>query len=162
MQTRITLEPTKFEPILRAMYALRAAVRESGLEPSLLTLVKVRVSQINGCGYCIDMHTKDARAAGESEQRLYLLQAWREAPLYNDRERAALAWAEAVTTLSGGHVPDAVYDQARASFSETELAALTLAIVEINGWNRFSIAFKYHAGDYQPGSVKELREAVVA
>jgi AhpD family alkylhydroperoxidase len=151
MQTRIPLVPTKFETAFRAMRALSTAVRESGLESSLIHLVRLRVSQINGCGYCIDMHSKDARAEGESEQRLYLLQAWREAPLYNDRERAALAWAEAVTTVSDQHVPDAIYDQARAVFSESELAALTLAVVEINGWNRFCIAFNAIPGSYRVG-----------
>jgi len=151
MQTRITLEPTKFESIVRAMSGLGTAVRESGLERSLLHLIRLRVSQLNGCGYCIDMHTKDARADGESEQRLYLLQVWREAPLYNERERAALGWAEAVTKLQDGHVPDAAYDAARAAFGEAQLAALTLAIVEINGWNRFCISFNKLPGDYRVG-----------
>jgi AhpD family alkylhydroperoxidase len=151
MQARIPLTPTKFDAAFRAMRALGSAVRESGLDRSLIHLVRVRVSQINGCGYCIDMHTKDARAAGESEQRLFLLQVWREAPLYTDRERAALAWAEAVTTISKEHVPDATYEQARAAFSESEMAALTLAIVEINGWNRFAISFNAIPGTYRVG-----------
>jgi AhpD family alkylhydroperoxidase len=111
----------------------------------------MRVSQVNGCGYCLDMHSKDARAEGESEQRLYLLQAWREAPLYTKRERAALAWSEAVTQLTEHHVPDDVYSQVSAQFNEAELAALTLAVVEINGWNRFCIALNAVPGSYTVG-----------
>jgi AhpD family alkylhydroperoxidase len=149
MQTRISFVPTKFEAVYRAMVGLGAAVRASGLEQSLIELVRLRVSQLNGCGYCIDMHSKDARAAGETEQRLYLLQAWREAPMFTDRERAALAWAEGVTLLTEHHVPDAVYDQAKAAFNDTELTALTLAIVEINGWNRFAISFNAVPGSYR-------------
>jgi AhpD family alkylhydroperoxidase len=151
MQPRVSLEPAKFESAFRAMLGLGKAVRESTLEPALIELVRTRVSQINGCGYCIDMHTKDARAAGESEQRLYLVQAWREAPLYNERERAALEWAEAVTNVHDEHIPDSVYDAVRSVFSETELVALTLAIVEINGWNRFCIAFNAVPGTYRVG-----------
>jgi AhpD family alkylhydroperoxidase len=151
MQTRIPLTPTKFAAEFRAMRGLHAAVDESGLEPALLELVRMRVSQINGCGYCLDMHSKDARAKGETEQRIYLLQAWRETPLYSDRERAALAWAEALTNISKAHVSDALYDEARAQFSEAELAALTLAVVEINGWNRFAIAFNAVPGTYRVG-----------
>ena len=150
MQTRIALVPTNFEAVFRAMRGLSLVVHESGLEKSLIELVKVRVSQINGCGFCLDMHTKEARAAGESEQRLYLLQAWRETPLYNDRERAALGWAEAVTNISA-HVSDAIYDEARRAFSESELAALTLAVVEINGWNRLAISFNAVPGNYRVG-----------
>src|SRR5919198_2756433 len=105
----------------------------------LLELVKMRASQINGCAFCLDMHSKDARARGESEQRLYLLNAWREAPFYTERERAALAWTEAVTLITDGHVPDDVYDEVRAHFSEKELADLTLAVATINAWNRLSI-----------------------
>ena len=134
----------------QAMAALQAAVNDSGLEHALLELVKIRASQINGCAFCLDMHTKDARAAGETEQRIYLLDAWREAGLYSDRERAALAWTEAVTRVADGHVPDDVYAQARSEFSEEELAKLTLAVVVINGWNRFAIAFRSEAGHYQP------------
>ncbi len=151
MQQRIPMIPTKFAGVFRAMHGLGAIVRESSLENSLIELVRTRVSQINGCGYCLDMHTKDARAAGESEQRLYLLQAWREAPVYNARERAALAWAEAVTQLRDAYVPDATYDEVRAAFSEAELMTLTLAIVEINGWNRFCIAFNAVPGSYRVG-----------
>jgi AhpD family alkylhydroperoxidase len=137
---------------LRAMYGLEAYLAKSGLERSLLLLLKFRVSQINGCAYCLDMHSKDARAGGETEQRLYLLDAWREAPLYTERERAALAWAEAVTLVTEGHVPDEVYARARAEFGEEELVNLTLAVVAINGWNRLSIAFRVTAGSYQPSS----------
>ena len=136
----------------RAMYGLEAYLAKSGLEPSLLHLLKFRVSQINGCAYCLDMHSKDLRAAGETEQRLYLLDAWRESPFYTERERAALAWAEAVTLVTEGHVPDAVYEQARAQFGEEELVNLTLAVVAINGWNRLSIAFRATPGSYQPSS----------
>src|SRR5918999_6222038 len=136
----------------RAMYGLEAHLAKSGLEPLLLHLLKFRVSQINGCAYCLDMHSKDLRAAGETEQRLYLLDAWRESPFYTERERAALAWAESVTLVTEGHVPDEVYEQARAQFSEAELVDLTLAVVAINGWNRLSIAFRAVPGSYQPSS----------
>ncbi len=112
----------------------------------------LRASQLNGCAYCIDMHTKDARAQGETEQRLYLVSAWREAPVYTDRERAALGWTEAVTRLEHAEVPDDVYREARAQFSDRELADVTLAIVAINGWNRLNIAFRAPAGDYVPGA----------
>jgi len=114
-----------------------------------LGLLEFRVSQINGCAYCLDMHSKDLRAAGETEQRLYLLEAWRESPFYTDRERAALAWAEAVTLVTEGHVPDEVFAQARKQFSEEELANLTLAVVAINGWNRLNIAFRTMPGSYR-------------
>ena len=121
-----------------------------GLEPALLELVKLRASQINGCAYCIDMHWKDARAAGESEQRLYGLDAWREAAYYSDRERAALEWTEALTNITDGHVEGAVYDAARGHFSDKELADLTWAIAGINAWNRVAIAFRSEAGLYKP------------
>lgn len=134
----------------QAMYPLEIYVRQSGLEKPLLELVKMRASQINGCAYCLDMHSKDARAAGETEQRLYGLNAWEEAPYYSDRERAALAWTEAVTLVSAGHVPDKVFEEVRKVFSEKELVSLTMAIVAINGWNRLSIAFRAVAGTYQP------------
>ena len=137
---------------LRAMFGLETYLVKSGLEPSLLHLIKFRVSQINGCAYCLDMHSKDSRAAGETEQRLYLLDAWRESPFYTERERAALAWAEAVTLVTEGHVPDEVYEQARAQFGEEELVNLTLAVVAINGWNRLSIAFRVTPGSYQPSA----------
>jgi AhpD family alkylhydroperoxidase len=149
METRI--DPTKVAPeVYRAMLALESAVRSSSLESNLLDLVRVRASQINGCAYCIDMHSKELRAAGESEQRIYLLDAWREAPFYSDRERAALAWTEAVTLIAERHVPDDVYDEARQYFTDSELARLTLAVVSVNGWNRFAIAFRAPAGKYQP------------
>ena len=134
----------------RAMSGLERYVRDSGLEQSLLELVRMRASQINGCAYCLDMHWKDARTAGESEQRLYSLNAWRETSFYTERERAALAWTEAVTLISTNHVDDELYSQARQHFSEEEVANLTLAIVAINGWNRLSISFRTEAGSYQP------------
>jgi AhpD family alkylhydroperoxidase len=135
---------------LRAMYGLEGFVRRSGIDHALLHLVKMRASQINGCAYCIDMHSKDARAAGETEQRLYGLDAWRETPFYTPRERAALAWTEALTNVRDGHVPDGVYEEARAEFSEEELVNLTMAVVAINGWNRIAIAFRTVPGSYQP------------
>ena len=124
--------------------------KSSGLEPSLLELVRLRASQINGCAFCIDMHTKDARAAGETEQRLYALSVWRETPFYTDRERAAMAWTEAITLIGEGHASDEVYEEVRQRFTEEELVNLTLAIVAINGWNRLSIAFRALPGTYQP------------
>lgn len=162
MTARIRLNPEQHREVLGAMVHLGNVARRLGIEPTLYSLIKIRVSQINGCGHCIDMHTKDARAEGETEQRIYMLNAWWETSLYSPRERAALRWAEAVTRLEHQRVPDDVYEEARAQFSEQELVALTLGVVEINGWNRFAIGFKYHAGDYQPGSVKTLREAVGA
>jgi AhpD family alkylhydroperoxidase len=135
---------------LRALSGLERYLEGCGLEPALLDLVKTRASEINGCAYCIDMHTKDARARGETEQRLYGLTAWRETPYYTERERAALAWTEAVTLIAEGHVPDAVYEQARGQFSEEELVNLTLAIIAINGWNRLAISFRTVPGHYQP------------
>ena len=138
---------------LRAVNALDRYATNCGLEAPLRELIRLRASQINRCPYCIDMHTKDARAAGETEQRLYMLNAWREAGrMYTPRERAALGWAEAVTTLTHQEVGDAVYDAARAQFSEKELVDLTLAVVAINGWNRLSIAFRAEAGAYQPAA----------
>ena len=133
----------------KAMSELHAHVHRCGLEPALLELIKLRASQINGCAHCIDMHTKELRAAGESEQRLYLLNAWEESPFYSARERAALAWTEAVTLITDGHVPDEVYAQARAQFSEQELADLTLAVIAINGANRLNIAFRTVPGSYR-------------
>ena len=128
--------------IYPAMAGLEVAVRKSGLEQPLLELVKMRASQINGCAFCLDMHSRDARKHGESENRLYLLNAWREAPVYTDRERAALAWTEAVTLVATKHPSQELYEQVRAQFSEAELASLTLAIVAINGWNRLAISFQ--------------------
>ena len=145
--------------LMRAMFGLAAPVAQSGLEKSLIDLIHFRVSQINGCAYCLDMHSKDLRAEGETEQRLYVLEAWREAPFYSERERAALAWAEAVTLLTNKDVPDDVYEQARAQFSEQELATLTLAVVAINSWNRLNIAFRTEAGGYQPGMFKTATHA---
>ena len=134
----------------RAMLALQKEVESSGLERSLLELVKIRASQINGCAYCIDMHTKDARAMGETEQRIYALNAWRETPFFNERERATLEWTEAVTQISETHVPDELYARVREHLTEPELVALTLAVIAINGWNRLAIAFRSPAGTYQP------------
>ncbi len=141
----------------RAMAALERSVRELGLESSLLELVRLRASQINGCAYCIDMHTKDARAAGETEQWLYCLSVWHECPFYTDRERAALEWTETVTRIADTHVPDDVYQRVRTQFNETELANLTLAIVAINGWNRVAISFRAVPGTYQPKTKARCR-----
>jgi AhpD family alkylhydroperoxidase len=132
-----------------AMQQLEQYVRQSGLEHSLLELIKTRASVINGCAYCVDMHTKDARAEGETEQRLYALPVWPETPFFTDRERAALAWTDAVTRISDGPVPDAVYDEARQFFDEKELVDLTMAVIAINGWNRLSVSFRTPAGSYQ-------------
>jgi AhpD family alkylhydroperoxidase len=132
-----------------AMRQLEAYVRQCGLERPLLELIKTRASQINGCAYCIDMHTKDARAHGETEQRLYGLSAWRETPFYTERERAALAWTDAVTLVGETHVPDDVYDLARAHFSAEELVNLTMAVIAINGWNRLATAFRTVPGTYR-------------
>jgi AhpD family alkylhydroperoxidase len=134
----------------RAISALDAYVARSGLEPALLELVRLRASQINGCAYCVDMHSKDARARGETEQRLYGLSVWRETPYYTNRERAALAWTEAVTLVHDGHVPDDVYSEARAEFGEEELIALTVAVIAINAWNRLAISVRTVPGTYEP------------
>lgn len=128
--------------VLSAMLALQAVANESGLDEALLNLVKLRASQINGCAFCIDMHVRDAKAAGETDERLYLLDAWREVEVYTARESAALAWTELLTRLAGTHVSDADFAAARAVFSESELAGLTLAIVAINGWNRLNVGFR--------------------
>ena len=130
-----------------ALLGTEQQVHRSGVEPSLLELVKTRASQLNGCAWCLDMHTKDARACGETEQRLYLLSAWREAPCYTERERAALAWTEAVTLIAQG-VPDAVYDEVRRHFDEKALVDLTLAVIAINGWNRMNVAFRTEVVGY--------------
>jgi AhpD family alkylhydroperoxidase len=127
---------------MKTLTTLESQIASSGLEQSLIELVKTRASQINGCAFCINMHTQDARKRGETEQRLYLLNAWREAPLYTDRERAALAWTEAVTLISETHAPDDVYNEVRAHFSETETVNLTMLIASINSWNRLAIAFR--------------------
>jgi AhpD family alkylhydroperoxidase len=139
--------------IVHAMLGLEKQVSKGGLDNKLLHLVRMRASQINGCAYCLDMHSKDARAAGETEQRLYGLNAWRETPYYSARERAALEWTEALTLVTKGHVPDDVYERVRQEFSEDELAHLSLAIVAINGWNRLNVAARTVPGDYVPGSL---------
>lgn len=136
---------------LHLLLAVEGHIRTSTLGSKLLHLVKMRASQINGCAFCIDMHSKDARAEGETEQRLYGLDAWEESPYYSDRERAALAWTDAVTILSNGRVPDSVYEQVRAQFSEAEIATLTVAIGMINSWNRLNVALRTEAGGYRPG-----------
>lgn len=137
---------------IKVLRDLEAYIHASGLDPRLLELIKTRASQINGCAYCLDMHTKDARAAGETEQRLYTVSAWQETPFFSDQERAALAWTEAVTMVSQGPISDAVYDEARHHFSEKALVDLTLAIVAINGWNRLAVSFHTVPGSYQPKS----------
>lgn len=129
---------------------LEVYLKNSGLEPELVELVKLRASQMNGCAYCIDMHTKDARTHGESEQRLYGVNAWRETPFYSERERAALTWAESVTNIGADHVPDEVYDRVKEQFTEKELVDLTLAVIAINSWNRLAISFRTPPGSYQP------------
>jgi AhpD family alkylhydroperoxidase len=149
MQSRLEIQ--KIAPqAYRAMAGLESYVRNSGLEPSLILLVKLRASQINGCSYCIDMHTKDARADGESEQRLYALVAWRETPFFTDRERAALAWTEGLTLISDNQAPDNLYQEVRQRFTEEELVNLTMAIVTINGWNRICVGFRTVPGTYAP------------
>jgi len=144
--------------VVNAMLEVTNYLRKSELEESLLNLIYLRASQINGCAFCIDMHWKDLRAAGEGEQRLYGLDAWEESPYYSDRERAALAWTEAVTKVKDGHVPDEVYERVHPFFTEKELADLTLAIVLINGWNRLNIAMRKFPGAYQPAKVRELKK----
>jgi len=134
----------------RAMLGVEQYVRSSGLEGALIELVKLRASYLNGCAYCVDMHTKDARAAGESEQRLYAVPVWRETPFFTPRERAALAWTEVVTELGRTAVPDEAYEAARAEFSEQELVDLTMAVVAINGWNRLAVSFRAEPGTYEP------------
>jgi AhpD family alkylhydroperoxidase len=149
MQAR--LDPRKAAPdAMKAISTLHAYVSHCGLDHKLLELIKLRASQINGCAWCMDMHTKELRAAGESEQRLYLLSAWRECPFYTERERAALAWTEALTLLTEDNVPDDVFALARSQFSEDELVKLTLAIVAINSANRINVAFRTVPGNYQP------------
>ena len=155
MKSRIDFTRISMQQI-QPLFALGAQIEASGLEPTLLELVKMRSSQLNGCAYCLDMHSKDARAAGETEQRLYLLDAWRETSIYSERERAALAWTEAVTLVTDGHVRDEVYADVSGHFSEQELVALTLAVVAVNSWNRLNIAFRMEAGNYRPGMFKHL------
>jgi len=141
----------KGQGALKVLFGFSAYLAKSSIEKNLLQLIDYRVSQINGCAYCLDMHSKDLRHGGESEQRIYMLSAWRETPLYTPRERAALAWAESVTLLNEGHVPDEVYEEVRKEFSEDELIELTMAVAAINTWNRLNIAFRTTPGTYQPG-----------
>ena len=148
--------------IIHAMLGLERQVQKGGLDGKLLDLVRMRASQINGCAYCLDMHSKDARANGETEQRLYGLGAWRETPYYSARERAALEWTEALTLVSETHVPDEVYERVRAQFSEDELVHLSLAIVAINGFNRLNAAAGTVPGDYVAGSVEQMHAASFA
>jgi AhpD family alkylhydroperoxidase len=152
MEARINLMNVN-PGIFQAMLGLEKQVSKSGLDSTLLNLVRMRASQINGCAYCLDMHSKDARASGETEQRLYGLNAWRETPYYSARERAALDWTEALTLVAEGHVPDEVYERVRQEFSEDELAHLSLAIVAINGWNRLNVAARTVPGGYVPRSL---------
>jgi len=149
MKSRYSYDPAAYD----AMDAVDQYLDRCGIEPPLLHLVRLRASQLNGCAYCLDMHWKDLRALGESEQRLYGLDAWRESPYYSDRERAALAWTEAVTRIEG-HVPDAVFDEVRNAFTDKELSNLTLAISQINAWNRLSIASRLVPGKYQPAKLE--------
>ena len=135
--------------VTKAMYGLSRAVNNSGLERSLLELVKMRASPINGCAYCIDMHSKDARAAGETEQRLCALNAWRETPFFSDRERAALEWTESLTLIAENHVPDELFESVRQHFSETEIVNLTFAVAAINSWNRLAISLRAVPGSYR-------------
>ncbi|MHB1672738.1 MAG: carboxymuconolactone decarboxylase family protein [Acidobacteriaceae bacterium] len=149
------LDYTKASPeAFKAMVQLEGVVRRSGIDPKLLELIKIRASQLNGCAYCIDMHTKDARFKGENEQRIYALDAWRETPFFTEKERAALAWTEALTNIQAGHAPDAVYQELSKNFSEEEQVNLTLAITTINAWNRLAIAFRVVPGSYQPTATR--------
>ena len=133
-----------------AMQNIERALRSSGVDHALADLMKIRASQLNGCAYCLDMHTKDARARGESEQRIYALDAWRETPFFTTRERSALAWTEALTNIQQGHAPDAAFQDALREFGEAELVKLTFVITQINAWNRLAIAFRAEPGNYQP------------
>ena len=153
MKPRLDYTNDAYRSALQAMYGLETYVRKTGLEGPLLELVKTRCSQINGCAYCIDMHTKDARASGETEQRLYALSAWRETPFYTDRERAALEWAEALTLISENDMGDALYERVLQHFSEEEVLKLSMAVVAINGWNRLAIASRAVPGSYEPAAM---------
>jgi AhpD family alkylhydroperoxidase len=152
MNPRIDVTKYLSSGLVRSMFSLSTEV-EKRIERPLLALVEIRASQINGCAYCIDMHTKDARLAGETEQRIYALNAWRETPFFTDRERAALEWTEAVTRVADTHVPDEVYDRVATQFNEEDLVALTFAVIVINSWNRLSISFRPAVGTYQPKAV---------
>ncbi len=145
--------------IIRALLGVERQVRQAGFDDKLLDLVRMRASQINGCAYCLDMHSKDARAHGETEQRLYSLDAWRETPYYSARERAALEWTEALTLIAATRAPDDVYERVREQFSEDELAHLSLAIASINSWNRLNIAARTVPGDYVPGMLEPVHAA---
>lgn len=149
MQPRLKYEEAAPQAY-KAMLAFNHASKQFSLEKPLVELVKTRASQINGCAYCVDMHTKDARAGGETEQRLYNLSVWRETPFYSERERAALEWTEAVTLLSANNVPDDVYERVHAQFSDEEMVELTITIIVINGWNRLAVPFRDEVGSYQP------------
>jgi AhpD family alkylhydroperoxidase len=151
MSPRIDVTKYLTSGLGRAMFTLSSEVA-SKLEPALFELVKIRASQLNGCAYCIDMHTKDARRAGETEQRIYALNAWRETPFFSDRERAALEWTEALTRLADSHVSDDLFDRVRRQFDEVELVTLTFAVIVINGWNRLSISFRPSVGAYEPAA----------
>jgi AhpD family alkylhydroperoxidase len=151
MNPRIDITKYLSSGLGRAMLNLSAEV-EAKLDRPLFELVKIRASQINGCAYCIDMHTKDARRAGETEQRIYALNAWRETPFFSDRERAALEWTEHVTRVADAHVPDELYKRVSAQFDEAELVALTMGVIVINSWNRLSISFRPPVGSYQPAA----------
>ena len=158
MKARIDI--TRVNPgVIQSMLGLERQVAQGRLDHKLLDLVRMRASQINGCAYCLDMHSKDARAKGETEQRLYGLDAWRETPYYSPRERAALEWTEALTLVADTHAPDDVYERVRAEFTEDELVHLSLAIVAINGWNRLNVAARTVPGDYVAGSVGKLHAA---
>jgi AhpD family alkylhydroperoxidase len=152
MNPRIDVTKYLTSGLGRAMFTLSSEVA-SKLEPALFELVKIRASQLNGCAYCIDMHTKDARRAGETEQRIYSLNAWRETPFFSERERAALEWTEALTRLADSHVSDQLFERVRRQFDEAELVALTFAVIVINGWNRLSISFRPPVGTYEPAAV---------
>ena len=141
---------------VRAQLGLEAYIRGCGLEHPLLELVKLRASMINGCAYCVDMHTKDARFAGETEQRLYAVSVWHEAPFFSPRERAALRWTDAVTAIAREEISDELFRDVRSHFSEKELVDLTMAVITINGWNRLSVSFRTPVGDYVPGSISKL------
>lgn len=149
METRIDLRKYIGSSLGKAMLNFSFEAHKH-LEPSLLNLIDIRASQINGCGYCLDMHTKDARAAGETEQRIYTLNAWRDTPFFTDRERAALEWTETVTLVADTQVPDDVYERVKKQFNEEELVALTMAVIVINSWNRLNVSFKPVVGDYKP------------
>jgi AhpD family alkylhydroperoxidase len=157
MNARIDL--TQNLKFFQPLFAVQAAIEHAGFDKKLLHLLELRASQINNCAYCIDMHSKDARVEGETEQRLYGVSAWRETPYFTDRERAALEWTEAVTLVAATGVPDAAYEAARAHFSEDELKTLTLAITMINVWNRINVAFRTVPGDYKPGMFRTVNQA---